>query len=319
MAKVYGPKVVNDIKGKYKRDITDATHMIESRKIQDYQAALDLLEEYKSDSVKLHKDLETSVPHELDSLNKQKNKVEEKLRRIKEQFIVISDAEKQIAKHIQNAINSKEEEIKEKIKMLFLNSKLADLEKELENVKFDIGAKEVDYKERLNASSVVDDELQSQSDSSQLNDLASQEGINIELLEEDLNLRKKYDDLKKAQQRLKDIIKPELKIMEDEHKAVEDEIKKTKCSIENLYEKYIEIRKGLKITKDTIANRPSEKGNDGALGSIEDPTIIDEIDQEIELLRNNKRISVLNTSKQLNKSFRNSNLSTSKINVKGKT
>ena len=32
MAKVYGPKVVNEIKGKYKRDITDATLMIENRK-----------------------------------------------------------------------------------------------------------------------------------------------------------------------------------------------------------------------------------------------------------------------------------------------
>ena len=224
---------------------------------------------------------------------------------------------KQIAKHIQNAINSKEEEIKDKVKLLFFNNKLSDLEKELHNLNFEIGAKEVDYRERLNASTVVDDELISQSESSQVNDVASQEGINIELLEEDLNLRKKHDDLIKAQQRLKDIIKPELKFMEDEHNSIESDIKKSKWTIEDLYEKYWEIRKGLKFTKDGIANRASERADDVALGSMMDPTNVDKIDQEIELLRNNKRTSVLNTSKQLNKSFRNSNLSTSKINTKG--
>lgn len=47
MDKVYGPRPVNQFKGKHKRDITDSSHMLEHRKIRNYQAAVALLEESK--------------------------------------------------------------------------------------------------------------------------------------------------------------------------------------------------------------------------------------------------------------------------------
>jgi len=61
--------------------------------------------------------------------------------------------------------------------------------------------------------------------------------VREELLEEDLKLRKKLDDLEKGIYKLNKDLKPTLLTMEKELNAVTEEVKKDREIIEALYDK----------------------------------------------------------------------------------
>lgn len=311
MEKVYGPRPVNQMKGKYKRDITDVTHMSEHRKIQNYQAALDLLEESKLEVEKLIEDLQKVLPNQIQKLEEEIKSAQEKLGKIKEQYTAVIDAERELAKHLRSAIHIKEEEIKDKTSKLYIETKFTQLEEELVLTKKELEEAEEEYKQKLNMSVVSESVNMSQSDIGGI--YATQDDINAELLEEDLNLRKKYDGLKLAQDKLRTDIKPNLKTMEEERHDLEEEIKQLKANIEAMYEKYGEVRKAIQVTKDAITDKQIRAVESPNLGSFVDPAEKDEIDQEIALLRENKKSAALDASRDMRRSVQNVNLSSSRM------
>lgn len=306
MEKVYGPRGANQVKGKYKRDITDATVMSEHRKIKDYQAAKDLLEESKKQIESLKNELQNEVPKAIKEAEKKIELQNVKITKIKEQYEAVVDAERQLTKHIKDSIRDKEEDIKDKTAQLFYDSKLVQQKNELQATKQAIHDAEDALRDKLNETIIS--EIDSQSDNN--GKLQTQEDINQELYEEDLNLRKKFDELKEDLKKLKKEINPNLKDMEAERADLEEAIKQNKVTLESLYGKYMEIKKGINLTKEEILNRqPDEEINLGSLINLEEK---DEIDREIETMRVNKKSVILDQSRELKRSHHQLNLSTSR-------
>jgi hypothetical protein len=306
MERVYGPRSINEVKGKYKRDITDATVMSEHRKIRDYQAAKDLLEESKKQIESLKKELENDVSKAIKEAEKKVDLQSKKIMKIKEQYEAVVDAERQLAKHIKDSIKNKEEDVKDKTAKLFYDLKLNQHKEELEATKQAICETEDELRDKLNQTIISD--IESQSDNN--GKLQTQEEINQELYDEDLNLRKKFDELKEALKKLKKEINPNLKEMEEERAELEEAVKQSKASLESLYGKYTEIKKGINLTKNEIINRQQDE--DINLGSLSRLDKKDEIDKEIEIMRVNKKSVIFEQCKELRRSGHQLNLSTSR-------
>ena len=79
--------------------------------------------------------------------------------------------------------------------------------------------------------------------------------VREELLEEDLKLRKKLDDLEQGLYKLNKDLKPTLLVMEKELNVVTEEVKKDREIIEALYDKLQETRKAFQITKESLADQ----------------------------------------------------------------
>lgn len=298
MEKVYGPKAVNQFKGKYKRDITDATYMDEHRKIQNYQAALDLLEESKKQVQLLKEYLENEMPKELKKLEDAVKAAEEKLVKITEQYHAVIDAERELNKHIRTTIKIKEEDIKDKVNRLYYDNKFSQLEEQLTNVRQEIAILEEKLNEKLNATVVSDNMSQSSAGENKI----TQEDINAELLEEDLNLRKKFDELKSAQDKLKKVVKPNLKSMEDERHSLETQIDQLKSSVKSQYEKYKELKVGLKAAADAVKEKQAEFEQSPNMATFIDPYDDDEVDQEVKNMNEGVKSRFFENSKEFRKS-----------------
>ena len=114
--------------------------------------------------------------------------------------------------------------------------------------------------------------------------------VRDDLLEEDLILRKKLDDLESAHKKIRKEIKPTLHTMSQELKAVSAEVKADKKEVEALFDKVRETRRAFSITCQALAEH---------LGlSLDDPYFVDfvketseeiqEIDNDIQNMRENK-------------------------------
>ena len=306
MEKVYGPKAVNQFKGKNKRDITDATYMNNHRAIQNYQAALDLLEESKKQIPQLQQELSQNDSNNKEGSTKNLEVQKEKLKNAEEQYEAIIDAEKQLSQHIQDSIRSKVEDIDEKTSQLYVKHQYSRLEQELVTTKKTIADAEGDLQDKLNQTIVSDIESQSEYDEN----LMTQEGINKELLDEDKKLKQKFDELKDDHKMLKKEVNPQLKEMEYEHEQIEQDIKNSKVTLESLYGKYSEIKKVIELCKESILNKYPDEAPD--LSSYAETNDKDEIDQEIELMRNNKKSVIQDDSKSVKRSTHQLNLSNSR-------
>lgn len=100
-------------------------------------------------------------------------------------------------------------------------------------------------------------------------------------------------------------VKPDLKHMEKEIRALENEIKQMKVKIESDYEKYNDMR-------NNIANASKGKYDQFEHASLMDFGQIDEtddLDEEIQLMRENKKSDLLNKSIDVRKSVQNLNAS----------
>lgn len=78
--------------------------------------------------------------------------------------------------------------------------------------------------------------------------------VKDELVEEDLKLRKKLDDLEQGLFKLSKELKPTLLTMEEELKLITEDVKKDWEIIESLYDKLLETRRGFQITKEALAD-----------------------------------------------------------------
>lgn len=125
------------------------------------------------------------------------------------------------------------------------------------------------------------------------------------------SLRKRYDDLKSAQIKLRKVVKPNLKSMEDERHILDTEITQLRSQIETQYQKYKEVKNGIKSLNEAIINKQSEIAHSPDLGSFIDPNDDDEVDQEIQLMKENKKSIMFEATRELAGSDHKLNLSTS--------
>ena len=186
MEKVYGPKEVNSVKSKHKRDVTDITLVYENRQIMNYQGALNLLEESKSKLSNLENELSSSAPLKNKELADSRVNAEDKINRLRDQLTAVAEAEKQISKQIQKSIRSKQEEVKDKVSELYRRKKFEQLEQELIATMEQIQDSHAKRQQNLDASGfasqgMLEDDEQNQSKISGTDD------IDIELIQEDID------------------------------------------------------------------------------------------------------------------------------------
>jgi chromosome segregation ATPase len=236
MQKVYGPRCVNQFKGKHKRDITDATYMTQHRNIHNYQAALDLLEESKIQIEKLQDDLKNVMPKTIHQLELDIKKQDDKIRKINVQYTAVVDAEKQLQRHIRNAIDNKEDDIKRKSSKMYIDTKFTTLEGRMVDLKQEINVKQIELSTLANKNVVVNDAI-SQSEGDEQDNIYY-EVINQELIDEDIELRKRLDALKEAKSKLKNEINPDLMHMQDDRQNMEGDLEVLKAKIESMYDRY---------------------------------------------------------------------------------
>lgn len=91
--------------------------------------------------------------------------------------------------------------------------------------------------------------------------------VRDELLEEDLILRKKLDDLEQAHKKIRKEIKPTLHTMNGELEVVSAEVKQDKKEVEALYDKVRETRWAFSITCQALAEHLDL--------SLDDPYFVD--------------------------------------------
>lgn len=302
MQKVYGPRGVNQFKGKHKRDITDATYMTEHRKIQNYQAAIDLLEESKIEVEKLQNDLDNVMPKIIHQLEHDIKHQEDKIKKIKVQYTAVVDAEKQLQRHIKNAISNKEEDIKQKTSKLYIETKFSALEVRLTELMQEINNKEQELNLLANRNVQVNDEI-SQSEDNE-GDRQYYEEVNQELIEEEVDLRQRYEALKDAKTKLKTEINPNLKTMQNDRQTMERDIEILKTKIESLYDKYLEVRRAIQNTNEAIQQNNASEEDKPNLGSFVQIDEDDEIDREVKCMRENKKSTNINVSKEIEKSLK---------------
>jgi hypothetical protein len=311
MEKLYGPKSVNQFKGKHKRDITDATYASEHRRITNYQSALDLLDSSQTELKNLNQELENDDAKNLKDLAAEKLKAQDKVRRLREQLVLIADAEKQLSKQIEKAIKNKEDELKDKMAEIYKDRKYSELEEELSRTKDDIDSSEDEYREKLNASGFIDND-QSQ-DIDQDAELVAPDEVNTELLQEDIELKKKLDDLKKAGGKIKKDIQPNLKGMEEEMAALSEEIKQLTVKINVEYETY-------KLDRDNLMkhyNNMQFEEKDGLI-NVSELQFGNDLDEEMDLLKEGKQSDLLNKSIEVRRSVANLNASMSRTKTKSR-
>lgn len=124
-------------------------------------------------------------------------------------------------------------ELEEGVNEVYWVNKFQDYEEELKDVLWWIAELENELKELM--SMLIDEDLNSSWMYSMVKD---------ELIEEDLKLRKKLDDLEQGLYKLNKDLKPTLLTMEKELEIITEEVKSDWEVVEAIYDKLLETRWG---------------------------------------------------------------------------
>lgn len=124
-------------------------------------------------------------------------------------------------------------ELEEGVNEVYWVNKFQDYEEELKDVLWWIAELENELKELM--SMLIDEDLNSSWMYSMVKD---------ELIEEDLKLRKKLDDLEQGLYKLNKDLKPTLLTMEKELEIITEEVKSDWEVVEAIYDKLLETRRG---------------------------------------------------------------------------
>ncbi|CAI2376224.1 unnamed protein product [Moneuplotes crassus] len=294
MDKVYGTKPLNQFKGKHKRDVTDSSHMLEVRRIQNYQAALRLLDESREQVERLEADIKTHVSESLQNLRNKISCEESKISKIKKQYTAVVDAEKQLHKHIKAAIMYKELEIKQKTQSLYLERKLTHVEEELETVEKEIHENTSLHNQKLNETFIDDG-----NDTLSNNESMSQHDAELEIEQEEVAMKQKESQLIDAISKLETEISPNLRKMNAERDSLEVELVSIKAKVETQYLRYNEVREMIDGLKEAIEGTQQAELPPSEIGSFDGPSVRDKVDSEIELMRENKKSEAFRYSKHV--------------------
>ena len=195
LQKVYGTKTAAKMQGDFKRDVTDATVLQVKKLVKQYEDALNYLERSKEDLQRCIHDLAETIPHQLHQLQTQKENVDQKMDAFQQQMTAIIDTEKDLQREIEKVIRYHKQEVEEATQQVYRTSKYqANLDK-IEEINQQLS--ELEAKAKEIKALLIDFEIETEN-SEKDNDLVGMRLVREDILEEDLKLRKKLDDIEHA-------------------------------------------------------------------------------------------------------------------------